>query len=164
LGPLLFLLYINDLPCHISYEKLVLFADDTNILITDKNIIDLQEKIGRVMTQLELWFSENNLFINAEKTKAMFFQLMKPYDMIEPVITFNNMNITSTPQYSLLGVHIANNLKWSSHIHSLCPKLNKVCYIINSLKDVVSSHILRKVYFATFQSSVSYGLIFCGGG
>jgi hypothetical protein len=86
LGPLLFLLYINDLPCHISYGKLALFADDTNILITDKNIIDLQEKTGRIMTQLESWFSKNNLIINADKTKAMFFQLMKPHYMIEPVI------------------------------------------------------------------------------
>jgi hypothetical protein len=109
------------------------------------------------MTQLESWFSKNNLIINADKTKAMFFQLMKPHDMIEPVIIFNNMKITYTSQYSFLGVHIANNLKWSSHIHSLCPKLNKVCYIINSLKDVVSSH------FAKFQSLVSYGLIFWGG-
>jgi hypothetical protein len=163
LGPLLFLLYINDLPCHISNGKLVLLADDTTILITEKNIIDLQEKIGRAMTQLESWFSKNNLIINTDKTKAMFFQLMKPHDMSEPDITFKNMKITYTSQFGFLGVNIANNLKWSSHIHLLCPKLNKVCYIINSLKEVVSPLILRKVYFAKFQSLVSYGLIFWGG-
>jgi hypothetical protein len=56
LGPRLFLLYINDLPHHISNWEVVIFADDTNILVTDKNKIALQEKVKRVMTQLESWF------------------------------------------------------------------------------------------------------------
>jgi hypothetical protein len=53
LGLLLFLLYINYLPQHISNAEVVLFADDTNILVLDKNINTLQEKINKVMIQLE---------------------------------------------------------------------------------------------------------------
>jgi hypothetical protein len=83
--------------------------------------------------------------------------------MTKPVITFKNTDITYTSQFKFLDVNITNNLKWSSHIQSLCLQLNKVYYIIKSLKDVVSSYILRNIYFAKFQSLVSYGLIFWGG-
>jgi hypothetical protein len=61
------------------------FADDTNILIIDKNINTLK-KINRVMIQLESWFYKNNLVINTDKTKAMLFQLNKMYVMTEPFI------------------------------------------------------------------------------
>jgi hypothetical protein len=63
LGPLLFLLYINDLPQCISDAEVVLFADDTNILVIGKDINTLQRKINRVMIQLESWFLKNNLVI-----------------------------------------------------------------------------------------------------
>jgi hypothetical protein len=81
LGPLFFLLFTNDLLQHISNAEVVLFADDINILVIDKNINTLQEKINRVMIQLESWFSKNNLVINTDKTKAMSFQLHKTYAM-----------------------------------------------------------------------------------
>jgi hypothetical protein len=58
LGPLIFSLYINDLPHHISNGEVVLSANDTNILVTDNNKITLQEKIKKVMTQLESWLSK----------------------------------------------------------------------------------------------------------
>ncbi|PNF34312.1 hypothetical protein B7P43_G15814 [Cryptotermes secundus] len=163
LGPLLFLLYINDLPQHITNGDIVLFADDTNILVTDKDKSILQDKIKRIMIQLESWFSKNNMIINNDKTKAMLFQLKKPHDISGPDIIFNNIKIKYTSQFRFLGINITQNLKWSVHIQSLCSKLNKVCYIIKSLKDEVSLHILRNIYFAKFQSLVSYGLIFWGG-
>ena len=163
LGPLLFLLYINDLPQHITNGEVVFFADDTNILVIDKDKSILQDKIKRIMIQLESWFSKNNMIINNDKTKAMLFQLKKPHDISGPDIIFNNIKIKYTSQFRFLGINITQNLKWSVHIQSLCSKLNKVCYIIKSLKDEVSLHILRNIYFAKFQSLVSYGLIFWGG-
>jgi hypothetical protein len=81
----------------------------------------------------------------------------------EQVITFKNKEITYTSQFRFLGISITNNLKLSSHIQALCLKLIKVCYIIKFLKDVVSFCILRNIYFAKFQSLVSYGVIFWGG-
>jgi hypothetical protein len=61
LGLLLFLLYINDLPSNIHGTKLVMFANDINVLITDSDAGVLQSKIDRVITELESWFNRNNL-------------------------------------------------------------------------------------------------------
>jgi hypothetical protein len=71
LGPLLFLLYTNNLPLNVTGSKVVLFADDINILVTAENENTLQYKINRVMNELQLWFHSNNLIINAEKTVAI---------------------------------------------------------------------------------------------
>ena len=61
LGPLLFLIYINDLPFNIQWAKLILYADDTNILITDRSQDTLQTKLSLVMKQLEIWFLNKTL-------------------------------------------------------------------------------------------------------
>ena len=66
LGPLLFLLYINDLPLNIQDAKFVLFADDNNILIIDKNIDVVEERLNRLIKQLEFWFSNNSLIVNTD--------------------------------------------------------------------------------------------------
>jgi hypothetical protein len=69
LGPLLFLMFINDLPRVIQNAEVVLFAEDTSILITENNTLLLNEKIQNVRKQLENWFYENCLIINIEKSK-----------------------------------------------------------------------------------------------
>ena len=70
-GPLLFLLYINDLPLNIHGANLVMFADDINVLITNSDVCVLQRKIDRVIAELETWFNRNNLIINVGKTGIM---------------------------------------------------------------------------------------------
>jgi hypothetical protein len=75
LGPLLFLAYINDLPLNIQEAKLVLYADDTNILVTGKDEEAQQAKLASVMKQLEVWFLKNNLIVNTTKTVATSFHL-----------------------------------------------------------------------------------------
>jgi tetrahydromethanopterin S-methyltransferase subunit G len=72
LGLLLFLLYTIDLPLNIQDAKFVLFAD-INILIVDKNIDAIQERLNRVMKQFESWFSNNSLINDTNKIKAMLF-------------------------------------------------------------------------------------------
>jgi hypothetical protein len=75
LGPLLFLLYINDLSRYVPSPKVVLYADDINIVLTDKDLTRLQERVNNTMKQLELWFSNNSMIINVNKTKAVLFHL-----------------------------------------------------------------------------------------
>jgi hypothetical protein len=73
LGPILFSLYINDPPLNIMGSKIVLLANDTNILVSDENINNLQYKLNNVMTELQTWFTLNSLVVNTEKTLAMSF-------------------------------------------------------------------------------------------
>jgi len=73
LGPLLFLLYINDLPVNIHDANLVMFADDINALISDSDKRLLRTKIDRVVAEFENWFNKSDLVINAGKTGIMLF-------------------------------------------------------------------------------------------
>jgi hypothetical protein len=141
----------------------VLFVDDTNILITDKDINTVQERANRVMIQLETWFSKNNLIINIDKTKAMLFQLNKNGILAGPNITFNDAGINYTLQFRFLGINITSDLKLSTYIQPLCLNLSKVCYIIKALRNELSFGILRNIYFAKFQSLVRYSIILWGG-
>jgi len=70
LGPLLFLLYINDLPKNVHDAKVVMFTDDISVLISDSDARELQIKIGRVVTKFETWLNRNDLVINTGKTNS----------------------------------------------------------------------------------------------
>jgi retron-type reverse transcriptase len=71
LGPVLFSLYINDLPLNIMELKIVLFADDTNILVSEANMNNLQYKLNNVTNELQTWFTLNSLVVYAERMLAM---------------------------------------------------------------------------------------------
>ena len=135
----------------------------TNILLIEKNLTSLQEKIVNVMKQLENWFLSNNLIINTGKTKAILFQGNGSSSIYRPSLYINNKEITYTSNLKFLGIHITDNLSWSTHIKYLCQKLNKVLYLINSLRDSVSKPILRNIYFTKFESVLRNGIILWGG-
>jgi hypothetical protein len=77
LGPILFSLYINDLPQNIPDAKVVLYADDTNMLITGKNTTTLYENLNDIIIAAQTWFSTNNLIDNTEKLLQPYFELIK---------------------------------------------------------------------------------------
>jgi hypothetical protein len=132
LGPVLFSLYINDLPINITGSKIMLFADDTNVLVTGENINNLQYKINNVMNELQTWLRLNNLVVNAEKTLALSFCVMQNKNPPLPHIIFEGRDISYNTESKFLGVYINKNMKWDSHIRYLSSKLNTSYYIINS--------------------------------
>ena len=162
LGPILFLLYINDLPINIQGGITTLFADDTNIQIEDTNANSLNEKILEVMQQLSRWFSANKLVINTEKTNAISFHAWQNKSNLKPEIIFQNMAIKYRNETKFLGLYLTEDVKWEVHIKHVCNMLNKNYYIIQSLKSVTSLNTLRSVYFANFHSHLRYGILFWG--
>ena len=93
LGPLLFLIYINDLPLNVKEAELVLFVDDTNLLIIERDENVSQDLVNEVMKKLEYWFQNNNLIINVGKTVAISFHTKQNRFTIKPRITFRNIDI-----------------------------------------------------------------------
>jgi hypothetical protein len=163
LGPILFSLYINDLPLNIMGSKIVLFADDTNILVSDENINNLQYKLNNVMTELQTWFTLNSLVVNTEKTLAMSCHTMQNKKPLLPHVIFAGRDIPYNTETKFLGIYINENMKWNNHIKYLSSKLNTSCYMISSLKNVTSPYVLRTMYFACFHAHLRYGLTLWGG-
>jgi hypothetical protein len=163
LGPLLFLLYINDLPLNIRGANLVMFADDINVLITDSNVGSLQNKIDRVIAELEIWFNRNNLMINAGKTGVMSFHNRQTNFLVKPQVTFNKMNLDCTAETKFLGTHITETLKWNSHVQSLASKLSTVSFMMKSLKQILSPNMIQNIYYTKFQSLLWFGILFWAG-
>jgi hypothetical protein len=109
LGLLLFLLFMNDLPLVIQNAE-VLFADDTNILITDENMLSLYEKIKNVQNQLENWFHENRLIINTDKSKVLFLGGSRSIPSTRPLFCINNKDVVCSVDVKFLGICITEDL------------------------------------------------------
>jgi hypothetical protein len=142
---------------NIKETKMVLFADDKNILVTEGNGQILQWKINRVMNELHSWFYANNLILNTEKTVAVPFHTRQGRHLIKSPIKFDNMDIAYKSETKFSGIHINESIKWDAYVRLLSSKLSKFCYMIKSLKDVTSPHVIRSVYFAYCHAHFRYG-------
>jgi len=84
---------------------LVLFADDNNTLIRDKNIDAVEERLSRLIKQFEVWFSNNIFTVNTDKTKAVLFHLNKTCNLVMPKIVFYIVEISYTSEVKFLGIN-----------------------------------------------------------
>jgi hypothetical protein len=106
LGPMLFALYINDLPLNIMESKIVLFADDTNILVSDENINSLQYKLNIVMTEFQTWFTLSSLVVNIEKTLTLSFHTTQNKKPLLPHIIFEGTDIPYNTETKFWDIYI----------------------------------------------------------
>ena len=162
LGPLLFIIYINDLSLNIGkLANLILFADDTSIIITNTNLTEFKNNIDLVMTEKINWFQSNLLTLNCNKTHFLQF-LTKKQNEIKLQITASNTLITNITSTKFLGLTIDNTLSWKEHVAELTSKLNKACYAIRVIKPFMTLKVLKMIYFAYVHSVLTYGIIFWG--
>ena len=123
LGPLLFLLYINDLPINIHGANLVTFAEGINVLISESDERLLQTKTDKVVAELETWFNRNDLVKNAGKTGVMLCHNRQTHVLVKPLVTFNNMNMDCTAEIKFFGIQITDTLKCHCHVQLLAGEL-----------------------------------------
>lgn len=164
LGPLLFLMYINDLPteCVTSAAHLVNYADDTNLMVCGETFPRLQLSASLILERVDQWFVRNNLFINDTKTQCILFKTRNGAFETPPSILLCGQKVPLTDRVKFLGVHVDDTLGWSVQIGGLCKRLNSVCYSIKILVKYLNQDAMRTVYFANFQSLASFGIIFWG--
>jgi hypothetical protein len=162
LGPLLFLLYTNDLRNFVKDKsKPILFADDTSIIVTNSNPTDFISDITFVFEYLNKWFRANSLSLNFDKTHFMQFTT-KNGPQINLDISYANRTVFKADDTKFLGLHVDNTLSGKSHIEQVLYMLNAACYALRSVKPYMSQEILKMVYYAYFHSAISYGIIFWG--
>ena len=162
LGPLLFLIYINDLAPSISkIATPILFTDDTSIIISNTHPEEFKCTVSSVFIETSNWLQSNFLSLNCDKTLFLQF-LTKNQNEIEMQIITSNTVITNTNSTKFLGVIIDSTLSWKDHITRLTSKLNKACYAIRAVKPFMSLEILKMIYYSYFHSLLSYGIILWG--
>lgn len=161
LGPVLFLIYINDLVDNFPSLQFSLFADDTSIIVSDDNLDDLKVKSEEAMNGITNWFHANKLLLNVEKTMNITFE--KPH---APILDINIQTdlgqIISVTDTKFLGIYIDKSLNWSTHISDLNKRLGHAIYAVKNIKENISFAAALSVYFAYFQSILQYGVEFWG--
>jgi hypothetical protein len=160
LGPLLFLLYINDLPNAIIHNATpILFADDTNIIITGRDVLKFQDDLNTTFRQISEWFQLNSLSLNISKTHFIQFSSKSLIDS-DINITNENNYISKVNDINFLGLNINNTLSWKTHIDKILPKLSSACFALQAVKQFMSPQMLKAIYYSHFHSIISYGIIF----
>ena len=118
LGPLLFLIYINDLPEATNFF-IKLFADDTFLCSQNHNILRLENEVNGELHKVFIWLASNKLTLNIGKSKFMFFSNKKKIKH-ELSIKINEKKLEKCDSYKYLGVIFDKNLSWQPHVEYIC--------------------------------------------
>ena len=146
LGPLLFLIYINDMINCSNILFLTQFADDSTITYSSLNleqaILTVEQEFDRVLN----WLAANKLIINLTKTHLMLFTTRPRPEIIS--ILAKGQLINEIQEIKFLGVILDNNLRWNSHIQFISKKISKSVSILKMLKFTFPSNVLKNIYFS----------------
>lgn len=163
ISPLLFILYINDIKHNIQQDCLIAsYADDTTLIISDKNNNTLENKCNSNLNMLLNWFSDNNMYLNLEKTKYMQFKTEQRRIETNFNISINNFQIKNAKSQKFLGILIDENLNWKNYCNHLIKSLNSYCYLIRILKNILNLKQIITFYHAVLESKLRYGICFWG--
>ena len=165
LGPLLFLLYINDMPHCSETLKFILFADDTTLYFASENINSLFKILNSELRKLDEWFRANKLSLNVKKTKYSLFHKPKSKDSLPlklPDIAINNIKLQRENNVKFLGVIINENLDWNEHIKTIENKISKSIGILYRIRQFLDIHSLKLLYFSHIHSLMNYANIVWG--
>lgn len=159
LGPIFFLLYINDSFNLPFYGKLTLFADDSTLTYIDVDKYELEKKMNHDINLLNAWFISNKLTLNAKKTKYMIFTKSRhSKNMMDNFqVKVETHTIERVHNFTYLGLQINQNLKWNEHVYKLIRKISSVSGISKSLGSIKTSARIS-LYYSLVHSHIAYML------
>jgi hypothetical protein len=146
LGPLLFLIYVNDITVVSRIFDIIMFADDTNLFIKDRNMECLVKNTNDELSKISKWFKLNKLSLNIKKTSFILFQSKKRNIPDKLDIRIDNIKIEQVKKTKFLGVIINETLTWDDHIFTIKQKVQKNIGIIHRIKKNVPSCTLPLLY------------------
>lgn len=161
LGPLLFILYVNDL-CTAVDTHITMYADDTSLLVSDGEPIAYQNKANAVVRDMAAWFHDNTLFLNADKTRHLLFHTRQRRSLPNVNVIIDNVAVNREATTSFLGVIFDESLTFKEHCATLVKRINSRCYQMRSLRTVLDINDLVSCYYAFVHSILSYGIVVWG--
>jgi hypothetical protein len=162
LGPLLFLIYINDLVHEIKFSNIRLFADDTCLFISNQSKKYVNDKLNEDLYRFELWSNRWLIKFSAEKTESLRINNKMTNEKIEPLF-LNGHPIKEVYKHKHLGITISYNLKWDEHINDVVNSCSKRLNMLRSLKFKLNKKTLEIIYFAFIRPKMDYGCVLFAG-
>ena len=169
LGPILFLIFINDLPNASDFLSL-LYADDTTLQLWDSDIDRLYHRTNAELCKISGWFQCNKLTLNASKTKYMLFRNKnQKIDFTSLSISIESKIIDRIGEgckeqsFKFVGIYLDEFLTWEPHLSNILTKLASANYIMSSIKNLFPTYIKVNIYNSLFKSHLDYGSLVWSG-
>ena len=157
LGPLLFLVFCNDLHLNLEFTKCILFADDTTIYNSHKDLRYLTWSLEHDLGRISDWFKANKLTLNTLKSVCILFKANnKP--MLELRLKLGEEEIQTVDSTKFLGIWLDKDLSWDQHVSSLILKIQRNSQMLYRTKNILNCHAKKILYFAQIYSHLSYGI------
>ncbi len=158
LGPLLFLLHINDLPKYLSYTSANMFADDTNITTKGLNVEEIQTRLNYDLEHIHQWLLANKLTLNKNRTEYMITGSRQRLSIIEadPTIDLGESKIKRVNHSKTIGIIIDGQLSWEKRVETTVSKVSKGIGMLKRIKSRVPKRTLIKVYNAIILPHFDY--------
>ena len=160
LGPLLFLIYINDIAKCSKLLNFILFADDTTAFLSGKNATEVFKNVNTELPKLQSWFYANKLSLNTIKTKYILFHKANMADDLPlkfPKIFINTLSVERVDKFKFLGIIFDENMSWKCHIDHVEKKLSGVARMIYKARSYLNVRTLKLISDSMAQSYVNYG-------
>ena len=163
LGPLLFLIYINDLPSA-SNLKCVSFADDSNLLIQGNDLKAMTLQLTKELEGINDFFKANQLKLNASKTKVVFFRKKSfPSDYQQMEVFLDGIKLAPDESAEFLGITIDGTLSWEKHCTKVANKISRGNGLLNRVKHLLPPSSMKLLYHSFIQPHIQYNLPAWGG-
>ena len=160
LGPLLFIIYINDLNNISNKLNIITFADDTNLFLSNKEFECLESNMNNELKRVKTWFESNKLKLNTEKTCYQVYT--KHNSSVAPKIMINDISIKCSPTVKFLGLHVDSQLTFKEHIKKLCTKLCQIAGIISRSRWYLSQNYRLLLYNTLVLPHLNYCCLIWG--
>ena len=160
LGPLLFSIFINDLPLHILNTKVVcdLFADDNSIHSRGTNVESVQHSLQEGLNDVSKWCDQNRMVVHPGKTKSMVLASRQKHQL-KPLILNLTLGTNITEQvreHRVLGITIDEELKWQPHIDNICKQVARNLFLLGQLRKYVDIDCRKLFFNAHLMAHINY--------
>ena len=162
LGPLLFIIYTNDIYCSLKFTSCILFADDTTIFKTNKNLNYLKQTVASDMLRLTDWFRANKLSLNLNKTNCILFKYPGCQANDNFGLVVGGERLSTVRQTKFLGLLIDEKLNWVDHVKHISNKITSGLYMLNRVRNLLPIEQKRMLYMSFVNSHFIYGLMVWG--